>query len=191
MAKRPKAAPIDPTLEEARERFVALWSQMGSNWGVPRSMAEVHALLYIIGRPMNTDEVMEQLHISRGSASMTLRSLVEWGIISRVHMRGDRKEYFQAEQDVWKLFRVILRERKKREVDPLLESLRACRELTADKEPSRSRKIDPAAAEIESHNARVDTMLDFVSMIDLISRQLINPSGEGLDIAAKLLDRAS
>src|SRR5688500_3727219 len=145
------------TLREAREQFVALWGQMASNWGIPRTMAEVHALLFIAGEPLNTDDVMESLGISRGNASMTLKALQEWGIISRVHMRGDRKEYVQAEQDVWKLFRTILRERKKREIDPMLEALRACRELTSTT-PSAGggRKIGPTAGAVEQHNARLD-----------------------------------
>lgn len=204
MAARTKATPRsdDPLasassdLRAAREQFISLWGQMGSNWGVPRTMAEIHALLFIVGEPLNTDSVMTALDISRGSASTTLRALVEWGIIRRVHVRGDRKEYFQAEQDVWKLFRVILRERKKREVDPLLESLRACRDITAGDSAAKQRKIDPEAAQLEAHNARLDGMIDFVAMIDLISEQLISPSSQdtgpsGLEIAAKLLERAS
>ncbi len=187
---------VTSELRRAREQFIRLWGQMGSNWGVPRTMAEIHALLYIVGEPLNTDSVMAALGISRGNASTTLRSLVEWGIISRIHVRGDRKEYFQAEQDVWKLFRVILRERKKREVDPLLESLRDCRDVTRDASASHKRKIDPQAAALESHNARLDGMIDFVAMIDLISQQLISPSSSekgpsGLEIAAKLLEQAS
>ena len=113
-------------LPEAQDRFIGLWGEMGSAWGIPRTMAEVHALLYISGEPMNTDDVMARLRISRGNASMTLRTLCEWGIVSRVHNRGDRKEYFRAEQDVWKLFATIVRERKRREFDPLLDAMRAC-----------------------------------------------------------------
>jgi DNA-binding transcriptional regulator GbsR (MarR family) len=150
-------------------------------------MAEVHALLYIAGAPMNTDDVMSALSISRGSASMTLRSLEEWGIVSRVHLRGDRKEYFQAEQDVWKLFRTILRERKKREIDPLIEALRECRNLTNEKG---RRKIGPDAAAIAAHNERLDSMLSFIEMVDVLSQRMI-ASGKGLQIAAKILSRAS
>lgn len=182
-------------LREARDRFIALWGQMASNWGIPRSMAEVHALLYIAGEPMNTDEVMEVLGISRGSASTTLRALVEWGIVSRTHVRGDRKEYFQAEQDVWKLFRTILRERKKREIDPLLEALHECRDLTARQRASSSstsrRAADSAAAAIRAHNERIDSMLEFVRMIDALSEQVINSPGGRLKLAAKLLGAAS
>ena len=189
MTRRPDANPTRQALREARERFVALWGQMASNWGIPRTMAEVHALLFIAGEPMNTDDVMESLGISRGSASMTLRSLQEWGIVSRVHLRGDRKEYFHAEQDVWKLFRTILRERKKREIEPLLEALRACRDLTSG-ESSGGRKFGTDAASVEAHNERLDSMLGFIEMIDSMSQRLI-ASGKGLELAAKLLAKAS
>jgi DNA-binding transcriptional regulator GbsR (MarR family) len=183
---------VHQTLREARERFVALWGQMASNWGIPRTMAEVHALLFIAGEPMNTDDVMQSLDISRGNASMTLKALQEWGVVSRVHIRGDRKEYFRAEQDIWKLFRTILRERKKREIDPLLEALRACRELTSSGSTSSggSRRIGPNAAAIAEHNARLDSMLAFIEMVDAISQRLI-ASGKGLQLAAKLLSKAS
>lgn len=190
--ERRALAEHDRALREARERFIALWGQMASSWGIPRSMAEVHALLYIAGTPMNTDEVMHDLGISRGSASMTLRALVEWGIVSRTHLRGDRKEYFKAEQDVWKLFRTILRERKKREIDPLLNALHECRDLTAKRRAaSPRRKVDPAAAAIEAHNARLDSMLQFVRMIDALSEQVINSPDGRLKLAAKLLGAAS
>lgn len=177
---------VDSRIAEARERFVSLWGQMGSSWGIPRSMAETHALLFVVGEPLNTDDVMEALQISRGSASMTLRALVDWGIVHRVHRKGDRKEYFQAELDVWKMFHTILRERKKREVDPLLESLRACRDLTASK-----RRIGPAGEVVKAHNARIDDLIAFISMAETISQRFVDPSGKGLRMAAKLLSIAS
>src|SRR6185436_17979743 len=166
----PPKTPPPKTLREARERFIALWGQMASNWGIPRTMSEVHGLLFIADKPMNTDEVMHSLDISRGNASMTLRALQEWGIVSRVHLRGDRKEYFQAEQDVWKLFRTILRERKKREIDPLLDALRECRALTAKPAAGAARNLRAAAA-TEEHNRRLDSMLEFITMIDALSER--------------------
>ena len=107
-------------LVEVQDRFVAAWGRMASTWGISRTMAEAHALLYITGRPLCTDDVMDRLQISRGNASMSLRGLVDWGIVSRMHKRGDRKEYFQAEQDVWTMFRAAVRERIQREVEPRL-----------------------------------------------------------------------
>jgi DNA-binding transcriptional regulator GbsR (MarR family) len=175
-------------LREARDRFITLWGQMGTYWGIPRTMAQVHALLFITGRPMCTDDVIEGLTISRGNASMTLRALVDWGIVSRVHRRGDRKEYFQAEQDVWKMFRTILEQRKKREIDPLLEALEACRQSTGSR---RGRKLDPGAAEAEAHNERIDELIGFMRIVDSISQRFSSPGGKGLELAAKLLDRAS
>ncbi|MHC4947166.1 MAG: GbsR/MarR family transcriptional regulator [Planctomycetota bacterium] len=190
--RRPRPAdavpPPDEALPAAQDRFIGLWGRMASSWGIARTMAEVHGLLYIVGEPMNTDDVMARLDISRGNASMTLRTLVDWGIVSRVHRRGDRKEYFVAEQDVWKLFATILRERKKREIDPLVEALVACREET---ELPRRRRIGPRESELEAHNARLDDMLEFIRMVDGIARRLVGPSGKGLERAARLLARAS
>jgi DNA-binding transcriptional regulator GbsR (MarR family) len=188
--RKPPTDPEDHTaaLLEARERFVSLWGQMGSNWGIPRTMAQVHALLFITGEPMNTDEVMSGLGISRGNASMTLRRLVDWGIVSRVHRRGERKEYYLAEQDVWKLFRTIISERKKREIDPLLDALHACRETTA---VAGGRRIGPDATSVTSHNERLDRLIEFMHVVDSISRRFVSPTGKGLEMAAKLLGRAS
>lgn len=134
---------------------MAIWGEMGSSWGIPRTMAEVHALLYITNEAMCTDDLMQRLQISRGNASMSLRSLTDWGIVTRVHKRGDRKEYFRAEQDVWQMFRTILRERKRREIDPVLASLYECRDLTSG--PS-ARSLHDAArqAKVDKEVASAD-----------------------------------
>jgi len=176
-------------LRESQEQFVAIWGQMGSKWGIPRTMAEVHALLFIEGRPMNTDEVMSRLHISRGNASMTLRSLVDWGIVTTAHLPGDRKEYYVAEQDVWKLFRTIARERKKREIDPLLEALHECRDQAEAAAATKSSDVEAAA--IDAHKERLDRMLEFMRLVDQISQRFVSPMGKGLEVAARILARAS
>ncbi|MDX2116460.1 MAG: hypothetical protein SFZ24_12695 [Planctomycetota bacterium] len=119
----------DPVIQ-AQDRFIAAWGQMGGAWGISRTMAEVFALLYISAQPLCTDDVMERLQISRGNASMSLRALQEWGICTRVHRRGDRKEYFESEHDVWTIFKTIARERKKRELDPVVAALYEIRDLT-------------------------------------------------------------
>lgn len=167
-------------LTEAQDRFVAAWGKMGTAWGISRTMAEVHALLYITGEPLCTDDVMERLQISRGNASMSLRALLEWGIVERVHRRGDRKEYFQAEQDVWVLFRAIVRERMKREVDPMRASLYEIRDLTPDSKGA----ADPALA---AHNKRLDSMLEFLETMEKMSASFVSPAGRGLQAAAKIL----
>lgn len=167
-------------LTEAQDRFVAAWGKMGTAWGISRTMAEVHALLYITGEPLCTDDVMERLQISRGNASMSLRALLEWGIVERVHRRGDRKEYFHAEQDVWVLFRAIVRERMKREVDPMRASLYEIRDLTQD----RKGPADPA---LLAHNKRLDSMLEFLETMEKMSASFVSPAGRGLQAAAKIL----
>ena len=185
---------IPAALRRGQDEFVSTWGQMGATWGIPRTMAEIHALLFIVGHAMCTDGIMERLGISRGSASMSLKSLLDWGIVSRTHRRGDRKEYFKAEQDVWKLFRTIIRERKRREIDPALSSLRHCRSLTADSGASRKTSDDrddgSASAEaVRIHNRRVDEMIDFLQIVDVLTDKFISPNGKGLRVAAGILGK--
>ncbi len=111
-------------LERVRERFILHWGEMGSLWGINRTMAQIHALLFISPEPLSANEIMEELQISRGNVSMGLRELIAWGIVNRVHVKGERREFYTTEKDVWKMFRIIARERKKREVDPTIYVLR-------------------------------------------------------------------
>jgi DNA-binding transcriptional regulator GbsR (MarR family) len=113
-------------LARLQERFVLHWGEMAAVWGINRTMGQIHALLYISPEPLSMDEIMARLKISRGNASMNLRSLEEWGVIQRVHYTGDRREYFRSLTDVWELFHTIVRERKRREFDPMMRSLRQC-----------------------------------------------------------------
>lgn len=175
-------------LTAAQDRFIAVWGQMAGAWGISRTMGEVHALLYITGDALNTDDVMERLQVSRGNASMSIRALLEWGIIDRAHKRGDRKEYFRAEQDVWALFRAIVRERLAREVDPLVASLYEIRDMT----PLPSRKdADPETERVRMHNERLDEMLEFFCLAERMGRRFVSPAGRGLQAAAAILSRAS
>ncbi len=118
-------------LASVRERFISQWGTFGSAWGINRTMAQIHALLLVGDEPLSTDEVMEILHISRGNANTNLRELVGWGLVYKRHRKGERREYFEAEKDVWTIFCTIARERKRREVDPALQLLRDCVQLTA------------------------------------------------------------
>ena len=120
----------DPSLDEVRDEFVVQWGAMGSAWGINRTMAQIHALLMVSPVPLSTDQVMEELKISRGNAHSNLRELIGWGLIKSVIRKGERKEFFEAEKDVWKMFCTIARERKRREVDPALEVLENCREAS-------------------------------------------------------------
>ncbi len=175
-------------LIQAQDRFVQAWGQMGPSWGISRTMAEVHALLFIVGGPLNTDEVMERLRISRGNASMTLRSLLEWGIVARVHKRGDRKEYFEAEQDVWSLARKIMRERLRREILPTLTTLHEIRDLTGSA-ASESGADRVLSMELARHNDRLDAMLELITTLDRLAERFVGSEGPGLKAAAKLLSK--
>lgn len=184
-------SPVTANMRDAQDRFVAVWGRMAGAWGISRTMAEVHALLYVTAEELCTDDIMERLDISRGNASMSLRGLMDWGIVSRAHRRGDRKEYFRAEQDVWSLFRAIVRERLAREVDPLLASLYEIRDLTpAD---ARRAKTSPTTDEerraVAAHNKRIDEMLDFFKQVERFGQLFVSPAGRGLQQAASLLSR--
>jgi DNA-binding transcriptional regulator GbsR (MarR family) len=119
----------DP-LSSARTTFVQGWGALGSSWGISKTMAMTHALLLVSEEPLSTDEVMDELGISRGNANTTLRELVGWGLIRRVVRMGERREYFEAEKDVWTIFCIVARERKRREIEPALALLQACLEQT-------------------------------------------------------------
>lgn len=164
---------------------------MGSTWGISRTMAEVHALLFISGEPMCTDDVMDRLKISRGNASMSLRALVDWGVVSRAHKRGDRKEYFSAEQDVWTLMQAILRERVKREIRPVLGSLYEIRELTPVKVSSTPAGAASSDSAIAQHNQRLDDMIELVRTIEEMSAKLLDLPSEQVRQTASAITEAS
>ena len=125
------------SISTAKKQFVQSWGEMGACWGINKTMAQIHALLIASEKPLSTDAVMEELQISRGNANMNLRELINWGLIRRTSIPGDRKEYFFSETDVWKMFCTIARERKKREIEPVIRSLTECMEMVKEDKPSR------------------------------------------------------
>jgi DNA-binding transcriptional regulator GbsR (MarR family) len=178
MARGPeKPASLTP----AQDRFIAAWGQMGSTWGISRTMAEVHALLFIVGQPLCTDDVMERLAISRGNASMSLRALVDWGIVSREHKRGDRKEYFVAEQEPWAIIKSVVQERFRREIHPVLAVLAEIRDTT---EPSLT---GADRADVGEHNKRLDSMIDVLQTIDQVGEKFLDLPAEELRLTASQL----
>src|SRR5437660_6855746 len=142
----PKPSPLTPDqqLKTAQDLFIRRWGEMGQTWGINRTMAEIHAFLYITGMPQCTDDVMERLNISRGNASMSLRALCDWGIIRRLHRRGERREYFEILSDVWEMFSIISAERKRREMDPVLETIKQCQKMLDESSLGKSGSKQPA-----------------------------------------------
>jgi DNA-binding transcriptional regulator GbsR (MarR family) len=151
-----KAEDEKATLQAARDEFVTQWGAIGSAWGINRTMAQVHALLITTPKSLSTDEVMEDLRISRGNAHSNLRDLVSWGLIKSVVRKGERKEYFEAEKDVWKMFCIISRERRRREVRPAMSVLEHCGERT------KSLSSPEAAA----FNKQIKALGDFLALAD-------------------------
>src|SRR5438309_11250244 len=121
-------------LELVEDQFVELWNNMASLWGISPTMARIHGLLYITGASRSMDDIMARLGISRGNVSMNLSKLVEWGLVKRVHKRGDRREYYQSLSDVWEMFTLVASQRKRREIDPILKTLRRYREELSPEE---------------------------------------------------------
>ncbi len=111
-------------LDEAKKEFIAAWGSFGSKWGINRTMAQIHALLMVSHYPLNADDVMELLNVSRGNTNMNIRELINWGLVDRVIISGERKEFFTAEKDIWKVAKTIMRERKRRELEPLIDFLK-------------------------------------------------------------------
>ncbi len=116
-------------LDEAKQQFIQNWGALGTQWGINRTMAQIHALLLVSPDPLSADEIMSQLQISRGNTNMNVRDLIDWGIVEKVLKPGERREYFSAEKDIWKVAMRIVRERKRREVEPILNALQQLKEV--------------------------------------------------------------
>lgn len=154
-------APAAPRMPAVTERFVLHWGEMGSRWGVNRTMSQIHALLFVTGRPMNADELCEQLGVARSNVSNSLRELQGWGLVKVVHLLGDRRDHFETSGDVWELLRTIVRGRKQREFDPTVQALRDCLahpELGRESALSRQR-INETLVLMETTSVWVDEML--------------------------------
>jgi len=175
-------------LEETRALFIRRWGEMGIYWGISRTMAELHALLYISTEPLCTDDIMEQLQISRGNASMNVRSLIDWGLIRRVHVRGDRKEYFTAQTDVWYLFETITRERRRRELEPIGETIGKCVEMLDQSIPRLKGEQRQVAQECER---RLRDMHAFLSTVSSLLNLALELGPQGMEALAKVLSDAS
>lgn len=115
-------------LSPAQRQFILHWGEMGTRWGINRTVAQVHALLHVSSKPLTAEEIANTLHVARSNVSTTIRELQGWGLVRAAHVLGDRRQHFESIKDVWEMFRIILDQRKKREVDPTLEVLRLCLE---------------------------------------------------------------
>jgi DNA-binding transcriptional regulator GbsR (MarR family) len=118
--------PTAHQLSSVQQKFVLHWGEMGTRWGVNRTVAQVHALLYLSPRPLNADDIVETLDVARSNVSTSLKELQGWGIVKLVHVLGDKRDHFESMKDVWEMFRIVMDERKKREFDPTMRMLHEC-----------------------------------------------------------------
>jgi DNA-binding transcriptional regulator GbsR (MarR family) len=175
-------ADLTQRLRQVEDDFVELWNNMGSLWGISPTMARIHGLLYITGAALSMDDIMARLGISRGNVSMNLSKLLEWGLIRRVHKRGNRREYYESLSDVWEMFTLVASQRKRREIDPILNTLRRCRE---DLSPEALGGLaeEPSA---QQHARRVNDLFKFLSQMDSLAQRFF-ASHRGLRAAVELL----
>src|SRR5882724_10164672 len=115
-----------PKLSPVQQKFILHWGEMGTRWGINRSVAQIHALLFLSPKPLPADDIVETLDVARSNVSTSLKELQGWGIVKLVHVLGDKRDHFESMKDVWEMFRVVLDERKRREIDPTLAMLRDC-----------------------------------------------------------------
>lgn len=147
-------------LAAAKLKFIEAWGKLGSEWGINRTMAQVHALLLISPDALTTEEIMETLSISRGNANMTLRDLIGWGLIEKQHKAGERKEYFFADKDVWNIARQVAKERKKRELEPVLKVLNELSSVEGDEKDPEYKTFKKSITDINKLAGNVDKTLE-------------------------------
>jgi len=147
-------------LAEAKQKFIEAWGKLGSEWGINRTMAQVHALLLITPEDLTTEEIMETLQISRGNANMTLRDLIGWGLVEKRHKPGERKEYFYADKDTWNIARQVAKERRKRELDPIIKILDELSKVNGEKNDPEFKTFNKSITDINKLAKNVDKTLE-------------------------------
>jgi len=162
-------------LPAAIQRFVLHWGDMGGQWGVNRSVSQIHALLYLSERPLTADEIAETLGMARSNVSNSIKELLAWNLIRRVPIMSDRRDHFEAETDIWEVFTRIAAGRKEREIDPAIAALRACL-ADAERDPS----LHPVAGR------RLEEMLDFVGTLDRWYAQMLTVPRAKLAVLIRL-----
>jgi len=147
-------------LTEAKQQFISSWGAFGTHWGINRTMAQIHALLLISPDPLTQDDIMEELNISRGNTNMNIRELINWGLVERVILPGERKEYFTAEKEIWKVVKQIVKERKKRELEPMMQLLDKLEDVEGDKKDKKVKTFIDTVSSIKRLGLQADKTLD-------------------------------
>lgn len=151
-------------LKEGKERFIQAWGALGSNWGVNRTMAQIHALLLLSPEALSAENIMEDLKISRGNANMNIRALIDWGLVYKELKPGERKEFFVAEKDLWEVVKQIIIQRKKKELEPMVKVLDEISSVEGD-DPA-SEEFTKMVREIKLFSSKADSTLDTLVKAD-------------------------
>lgn len=147
-------------LIEAKQQFISSWGAFGTHWGINRTMAQIHALLLVSPDPLTQDDVMEELNVSRGNVNMNIRELINWGLVERVILTGERREHFSAEKDIWKVVKQIVKERKKRELEPMLQLLDKLEAVEGDRKDKEIKAFLDTVSSIKKLGKHADKTLD-------------------------------
>ena len=151
-------------LDDAKRKFIQSWGTLGTDWGISRTMAQIHALLLVSPQPMNAEEVMQELQISRGNANMNLRALIDWGLVYKALKPGERKEFFEAEKDVWEVVKKIIVQRRKKELEPALKILEEV--STVEGETAEVEEFKRVVQDIRLFSNKADRTLDTLIQAD-------------------------
>ena len=144
-------------LLEAKEKFIQQWGSLGSNWGINRTMAQIHALFLISEELLSAEDVMEALKISRGNANMNIRTLIDWGLVYKEYQAGERKEFFRGEKDIWKVTQRVMKMRQRQELDPMLNVLTELQTVKSDKKNKE---------EVEAFTKQIKSIKSFAELAD-------------------------
>lgn len=147
-------------LEFAKIKYIHTWGSLATTWGVNKTMAQVHALLLVSNEPLSADDIMKTLKISRGNVNMNVRALIDWGIVRKEIIVGERKEFFVADKDIWELFKQVTRERKKREIEPVLKALEELKEEVKDDKSEEAEQFKKLMSDLSSVTATVNNILE-------------------------------
>ncbi len=153
-------------LDEAKQQFIQNWGVLGTQWGINRTMAQIHALLLVSPEPMSADEIMSGLKISRGNTNMNVRELMDWGIVEKVLKPGERKEFFSAEKDIWVVAMRIIKERKRREVEPILNALNQLKDIDAGKGDKNAKQFIDTINSIQKFASQASKGVDGLVKMD-------------------------
>ena len=160
-------------LTPVAQKFILHWGEMGTRWGINRTVAQVHALLFISPEPLNAEEISNTLSVARSNVSTSLRELQGWGIVRVVHVLGDRRDHFESVKDVWEIFRIVSEERKRREIDPTLRVLREC--------------VDELPREGDDYTRkRLESMVEFLTIMTGLFEEVVRMPASTLKGVARL-----